>query len=65
MKNDVCAFTKNSPRCPKCGGETRRRYHRHYDFEQDMEVLTDLPDGEYLIVHCQDCHYEFAQHVKK
>jgi len=61
---DVIAFTKNSPACPKCGGLTKRFYRHHSEFGDHGEVTHWLKIGEYLIVHCQLCHYEFPQHTK-
>jgi ribosomal protein L37AE/L43A len=64
--NKIKAFTKNSPACPKCGHKkTSRRYYKHYNYGDYGTVVEFLDAGEYLIVTCQDCHYQFAQNVKK
>jgi len=61
----VKEFTKNSPLCLKCGHKTKRIYKNHYEFGDGGSVVGWLKPGEYFIVTCQDCHYQFAQNVKK
>jgi ribosomal protein L37AE/L43A len=63
--NKIKEFTKNSPPCPKCGYKTNRRYYNHRHYGDYGTVLDLLDEGEYFIVTCQDCHYQFAQNVKK
>jgi len=63
--SEVKEFTINSPTCPKCGHETRRQYHWHGQYRDNLTVLEFLDEGEYFIVTCQDCHYQFAQKTKE
>jgi DNA-directed RNA polymerase subunit M/transcription elongation factor TFIIS len=63
--SEIKEFTKNSPACPKCGHKTNRRYYDHSRSGDYGSVLYLLDPGEYFIVTCQDCHYQFAQNVKK
>ena len=60
----VVGFTRDNPDCPKCGGLTKRYYHKHEEFDDFGTVMGWAKAGEYLVVYCLSCHYEFLQQVK-
>jgi len=60
---DRIPFTKNPPRCPKCGGKTKRTYQVGGDLYSPY-YSTEWTGVEFLNVLCQSCGYEFPQYVK-
>ena len=60
---DRIPFTKKSPRCPKCGGKTRRTYQVGGDLYSPY-YSTEWTGVEFLNVFCQSCGYKFPQYVK-
>lgn len=61
----VIKFTRKSPPCPKCGGITKRVFYKTPGSQSVLYTAIEfLPDGEYLRVVCQSCHYDFAQYPK-
>jgi len=60
---DRISFTKNSPRCPKCGGKTQRTYQIGGGVFSPYRD-SDWSGVEFLNVYCQDCTYRFPQYVK-
>jgi len=62
---EVIPFSRKLPVCPKCLGRTRRYYAYHREFADYSSVLEWLKEGEYFVVICKECSYEFPQAVNK
>jgi len=60
---DRIPFTKTSPRCPKCGGKTKRTYRVGQDV-YGRYWSSEWIGVEFLNVYCQDCGYEYPQYVE-
>jgi len=60
---DRVPYTRKSPKCPKCGGKTRRIYQIGEDMYGPY-YNSGWSGVEFLKVYCQDCDYEFPQYVR-
>ena len=63
-KGSIQPYTEVVAPCPKCGAtDTTRIYRPFAPGPTDRISITDF-EGDWLKVHCNDCHYSWPQHTK-